>query len=917
MGLISNHDVDEHMERIENLKTVIMAGGRGTRISELFPDIPKPLIPIKDGNGIEKPVLEWEIRSLVAQGFDEIILTVSYLSEQIINYFGNGDAYGAHIEYFVEEQPLGNAGALLKKRDRLGSEPFLLLNADAVFDVDFNRMVRYHQENGGLVTLFTHPNSHPYDSGIVVSSESGAVTSWLTKEDARPEWYKNRVNAGLHVIDPAVLDMTIQRTGLEPDSIGTTGADGKTIKVDLDRQILKPLCNTGRMFAYDSPEYVKDMGTPERYQQVSRDFAAGVVESKNLSHPQKAIFLDRDGTINKYVGFLRSPSELELIDGVAEAIKKINSSGYLCIVVTNQPVIARGEVTEPELQLIHDKMETLLGKQGAYIDGLYYCPHHPDRGYEGEVEALKIDCDCRKPKPGMLIKASQDFNIDLSSSWMIGDGKNDVGAGKAAGCNTLRIITDEKDFQNEQDESLPTAYVDDLLRAVKLIEVLDKIDPDTVDPKAQYVLFNRNVGQALWLFKKNADGSKSPNGEMFVGKLVDAITLLIHQDNSDDFELLTLEQYFKVQDNLRDLRIRREKEIEANAKEVEIDHIEYGDFLLIDIVPGLTTRIIKFTTYLEWLMRDDFKALRDKLCQGINLKSEPHRNADDTIGGMLATTEREFVKKSSNNNYYECNFAAIMHVVRYVFSSELLEILKAADKDDKTRFLVKNYQSILIEILRNVEDLCSLYISTIGSKGRATAEGQKYYSSIRSRFISTVAVHQVLRQEIYGGASLHAFADKELSASIGTIRQLIELRIRRSFGILSLKDANSNIVPLDMSKLFEVVGKHRSEIEFPIKLENIIRIYRWSNNYIHSGLGDYPWIPMYLERMLRDFSFGKEEKDGSWSVYNGIKTKQKVLDSIAQDLLDNANTDKDGNKVEKYTLYKCKPECRILKDDVQ
>ena len=298
-----------------------MAGGRGTRISELFPDIPKPLIPIKDGKGIERPVLEWEIRSLVAQGFTDIILTVSYLSEQIINYFGNGDAYGAHIEYFVEERPLGNAGALLKMRDKLGSDPFLLLNADAVFDVDFNRMVGYHKEKGGLVTLFTHPNSHPYDSGIVVADDNGAVLHWLTKEDARPQWYKNRVNAGLHVIDPTVLDMTATRLPFDMSEIGEPDENGKIRKDDLDRQILKPLCGSGKMFAYDSPEYCKDMGTPERYHQASRDFAAGVVESKNLSHKQKAIFLDRDGTINKYVGFLRDIDQFELLPGVSEAIK--------------------------------------------------------------------------------------------------------------------------------------------------------------------------------------------------------------------------------------------------------------------------------------------------------------------------------------------------------------------------------------------------------------------------------------------------------------------------------------------------------------------------------------------------------------------------------------------------------------------
>lgn len=442
------------------MKIVIMAGGRGTRISTLFPDIPKPLIPIKNADGVEKPVLEWEILSLVSQGFDEIILTVGYMAEAIINYFGNGEAYGAKIEYFVEDTPLGNAGALLKLRKKL-TEPFLLLNADAVFDIDFNRMVEFHREHGGLVTLFTHPNSHPYDSGIVIADEDGAVLRWLMKEDVRPEFYKNRVNAGLHVIDPRVLDMAAETNNIDEKFIGTEDSQtGKVIKVDLDRQILKPLCGKHLMFTYDSPEYVKDMGTPERYEQVCQDFRNGTVKAKNLTNNQKAIFLDRDGTINKYVGFLRNISDFDLLPGVAEAIKKINSSGYLAIVISNQPVIARGEVTVQELDLIHQKMETLLGIQGAYLDGLYYCPHHPDRGFEGEVEALKIDCDCRKPKPGLILKAAADFNIDLASSWMIGDGKNDVLAGKNAGCKTALI--GEGDFGQD-------VTADNLLRTVETI----------------------------------------------------------------------------------------------------------------------------------------------------------------------------------------------------------------------------------------------------------------------------------------------------------------------------------------------------------------------------------------------------------------------------------------------------------------
>lgn len=411
------------------MKVVIMAGGKGTRISSVASDIPKPMIKIEG-----KPVLEHEIECLRCQGFTDIIMTVSHLGNIIMDYFGDGrgispatgQTFGVHIEYYIEEEPLGNAGALFKLKDKL-TEDFLLLNADAVFDVDFKRFVDYHKSKKALVTLFTHPNSHPYDSGLIFTDENNAVTCWAAKEDIRPKYYRNRVNAGLHVVSPEILDTEIF-----------------TSKVDLDRQLLKPLSGTGKMFAYDSPEYVKDMGTPERYDSVCRDFHDGKVQAKNLHNKQKAVFLDRDGTINKHIGFLCDIDDFELLPGVIEAVKAINVSGYLAIIVTNQPVIARGEVSHEELQQIHNKMETLLGQKGAYLDAIYYCPHHPHKGYEGERPKYKIECDCRKPKPGMLLKAAEDFNIDLSQSWMIGDGENDIKAGISAGCKT--VLIGEEDY---------------------------------------------------------------------------------------------------------------------------------------------------------------------------------------------------------------------------------------------------------------------------------------------------------------------------------------------------------------------------------------------------------------------------------------------------------------------------------------
>lgn len=410
------------------MKTVIMAGGKGTRISSVASDIPKPMIKIEG-----KPVLEHEIEILRDQGFRDMIITVSHLGQMIMDYFGDGSKvspvtgkpFGVHIEYFNEVQPLGNAGALFQMKDKL-TEDFLLLNADAMFNVDFNRFVDYHRKHGALATLFTHPNSHPYDSGVIIADDENRVQRWLSEEEPRPEYYKNRVNVGLHVLSPELLKQHIDSQ-----------------KIDLDSQILKPLAGSGKMVCYDSPEYVKDMDTPEQYYAVCEDFSAGRISGKNLMNKQKAIFLDRDGTLNEYVGFLRNIDDFKLLPGVCEAIRKINASGYLAILATNQPMIARGEVTFDELREIHNKMETLLGEQGAYLDAVYFCPHHPDKGYEGEIPELKIACECRKPKPGMLLQAAKKFNIDLSSSWMVGDFETDIMAGKAAGCKTVLIGTED------------------------------------------------------------------------------------------------------------------------------------------------------------------------------------------------------------------------------------------------------------------------------------------------------------------------------------------------------------------------------------------------------------------------------------------------------------------------------------------
>ena len=357
------------------MQTVIMAGGKGTRIASVNAEVPKPMLEV-----CGKPILEHQIEVLKRQKLTDIILVIGYLGNVIRDYFQDGSKYGVHISYIEEKELLGTAGSFYYLKDII-QDDFFLLNGDLIFDVDLHRFMNFHKEKHALATLFTHPNNHPYDSGLIIANEDGTITKWIHKEEKRG-FLRNRVNAGIHIISPMVLERFMELK-----------------KTDLDREVLKPLIPSGRVYAYDSPEYVKDMGTPERYRQVEQDLLKG-------------------------------------------RVRYINSSEYLAIVITNQPVIARGECSLQELEEIHNKLETLLGKEGAYIDALYYCPHHPDKGFTGERPEYKIECNCRKPKPGMLLKAAEDYNIDLSQSIMIGDGKNDMEAGKAAGCQT--ILVDEE-----------------------------------------------------------------------------------------------------------------------------------------------------------------------------------------------------------------------------------------------------------------------------------------------------------------------------------------------------------------------------------------------------------------------------------------------------------------------------------------
>ena len=396
----------------------------GTRLASITKNkIPKSMVPVKG-----RPLLEWQIGELKKYGITEITMIIGNLGDQIREHFGDGSAFGIRADYIVEETPLGTAGAFYYLKDRLkqhGDTEFMLVFGDIFFDFDMERMIDFHHRKNAAVTLLAHPNMHPFDSDLVVTDPEGRVTGFDSKHNVRNYWYDNCVNAGIYVIDASVC-----------------GLVAEPVKTDFEHDVLaKMIEDAGNVYAYRTPEFVRDVGTVDRIEKTIGDIDSGLVAAKNLRKKQKAVFLDRDGVLNREVGFLSNIDDFELLPEAAEAVKLINSSGYLAVVVTNQPVVARGEITFEGLDEIFRKMKTLLGREGAYLDAVYFCPHHPDSGYEGEVKELKIKCHCRKPDTGMVEKAAEDFNIDPKASWIIGDMTSDIELGKRAGLKTMLVRT--------------------------------------------------------------------------------------------------------------------------------------------------------------------------------------------------------------------------------------------------------------------------------------------------------------------------------------------------------------------------------------------------------------------------------------------------------------------------------------------
>lgn len=401
-------------------QVAILAGGMGTRLKARTGNLPKPMAPV-----LGRPVLEHLIGLCRRHGFADIALLVHYEHEAISRHFGDGSDFGVRLHYVVEAEARGTAGALCDALPLL-APTFLVLYGDTYADIDLKAVRAAHERAGASATLLLHPNDHPHDSDLVEINAQGRVLAVHAYPHPETLVCRNLVNAALYVMERDAIAPILPRGG----------------KADLAKHSFPAMLVAGlHLYGHVTPEYIKDMGTPDRLDKVERDLLAGLPERLSTRQLRDAVFLDRDGTLNVEVNHLASVAQFRLIEGAAQAVRRLNREGRLAVVVTNQPVIARGELGWDGLAAIHARMEQDLGQHKAYVDGIYVCPHHPHAGYSGEMADLKIDCDCRKPRTGLIDRAVRELDIDRRRSWMVGDTTSDLMAGRSAGLRTVLVRT--------------------------------------------------------------------------------------------------------------------------------------------------------------------------------------------------------------------------------------------------------------------------------------------------------------------------------------------------------------------------------------------------------------------------------------------------------------------------------------------
>ena len=378
-------------------QAVILAGGRGERLRPFTDTMPKPMYPIG-----EIPFIVRLVNQIKEFGINKIVILLGYMSDKVINELGDGSNYGVNITYDTTPVDYDTGDRLLHAKDKL-DDKFLLMYCDNYCPVDFPRLVKEANENDAMIQMSVYANKDGYTKNNIRMNTNGKMVDIYDK---------NRTAYGL-------LGVEIGYSIVKKEVIDLVNGDERNFA----KAVFPKLVSMQKLYA---------TVTDHRYYSIGS--FARMPLTEEFFREKKVVFLDRDGTLNVKAPkacYIEKPEDFVWLDGAIEAVKLLNDNNVMIILVSNQPGIARGNLTIDDLNRIHEKMQNDLKNIEAHIDYIYYCPHNWDEG-----------CDCRKPKPGMLYQAQRDLSLNLTECMLFGDDPRDIEAANAARCMSTLVSED-------------------------------------------------------------------------------------------------------------------------------------------------------------------------------------------------------------------------------------------------------------------------------------------------------------------------------------------------------------------------------------------------------------------------------------------------------------------------------------------
>src|SRR3989338_664984 len=374
-------------------QAVILAGGLGTRLMPLTKNSPKPMVLVNN-----RPFLEYLISLLRDNGIEEIVLLLGYLAGKVQKHFRDGSGFGVKIKYSVSSVST-ETGKRIKKAAKLLDDTFLLMYCDNYWQLNLREMMEFYISKNKKYMMTVYSNSLGITKNNVLVSKDGIV---LKYDKERKDKGLNGVDIGFFILKKDILK-------LMPSS-----------NLSFEKMITPKLIKKRELAAYT---------TNIRYYSVS------TVEKLKLTEeflrPKKIALIDRDGIINKRplkARYIRSWKQFKFLPGAIKSLGLLKRNGFRLILISNQAGIGRGLMTEKDLKKIHENMQKALKRGNADLDAIYCCPH-----------SWEDNCECRKPKPGMILRAANDLSFDVTKAVFIGDDERDIQAGKNAGCKTILI----------------------------------------------------------------------------------------------------------------------------------------------------------------------------------------------------------------------------------------------------------------------------------------------------------------------------------------------------------------------------------------------------------------------------------------------------------------------------------------------